>query len=98
MLQDKPERTIRTRSGSRMKEKNLKGDITTYVLLFSLFGCVNAAYDTPTIKSQAEVAKNINAIEMDMTKNGIQHDLHSLLNLVSAALLGLLVFQSIMWD
>lgn len=96
MLQDKPEQAIR--AWRRMKDNNFQGDTTTYALLFSLFGCVNGDYDMPTIKSQAEVAKRINFIEMDMTKNGIQHNLHSLTNLVSVASLGLPVFQRIMWD
>lgn len=81
MLQDKPERAIR--AWARMKDKNLMPDIQTYALLFSLFGNVAAPYDDPNIMSQAEAARRISAIEMDMTRNGIQHNLLSLKNLVS---------------
>ncbi|KAG6406146.1 hypothetical protein SASPL_133745 [Salvia splendens] len=82
MLQDKPERAIRV--WARMKYKNLKPDIRTYELLFSLFGSVNAPYDDPNLVSQADAAKRIKAIEMDMTRHGIQHNLFSLQNLLKA--------------
>ncbi|XP_047975263.1 pentatricopeptide repeat-containing protein At1g76280 isoform X1 [Salvia hispanica] len=79
---DKPERAIRV--WARMKDKNLKPDIRTYELLFSLFGSVNAPYDNPNLVSQADAAKRIKAIEMDMTRHGIQHNLFSLQNLLKA--------------
>lgn len=92
MLQDKPERAIRV--WARMKDKNLKPDIRTYELLFSLFGSVNAPYDNPNLVSQADAAKRIKAIEMDMTRHGIQHNLFSLQNLVNIASLRFLVVSA----
>lgn len=92
MLQDKPERAIRV--WARMKYKNLKPDIRTYELLFSLFGSVNAPYDDPNLVSQADAAKRIKAIEMDMTRHGIQHNLFSLQNLVNVASLRFLVVSA----
>ncbi|KAL1557173.1 hypothetical protein AAHA92_12695 [Salvia divinorum] len=79
---DKPERAIRV--WAQMKYKNLMPDIRTYELLFSLFGSVNAPYDNPNLVSQADAAKRIKAIEMDMTRHGIQHNLFSLQNLLKA--------------
>ena len=69
-----------------MKQLKVTPSIKTYELLFSLFGNVNAPYETGNILSQAEVAKRINALEDDMMRNGIQHSYISIRNLVSAFL------------
>ncbi|XP_057776974.1 pentatricopeptide repeat-containing protein At1g76280 isoform X2 [Salvia miltiorrhiza] len=79
---DKPERAIRV--WARMKYRNHIPDIRTYELLFSLFGNVNAPYDNANMSSQADAAKRIKAIEMDMMRHGIQHNLFSLQNLLKA--------------
>lgn len=89
MLQDQPERAIRV--WARMKHLNLMPDIRTYELLFSLFVNVNAPYEDADIISQAVAAKRINAIEMDMMRNGFQHNLFTLQNLVSVASLSFTV-------
>lgn len=65
-----------------MKKLNLQPNIRTYELLFSLFGNVNAPYEEGNMLSQVDVAKRINAIEMDMMKNGLQHSHLSLSNVV----------------
>lgn len=65
-----------------MKQLKLKPDIRTYELLFSLFGNVNAPYEEGNMLSQVDAAKRINAIEMDMMRNGIQHSYISTRNLV----------------
>ncbi|PSS31201.1 Pentatricopeptide repeat-containing protein [Actinidia chinensis var. chinensis] len=79
---DRPERAVRILV--KMKEMELQPDIRTYELLFSLFGNVNAPYEEGNILSQFDVAKRINAIEMDMVKNGIQHSHLSMKNLLKA--------------
>lgn len=79
---DQPERAIRV--WARMKHLNLMPDIRTYELLFSLFVNVNAPYEDADIISQAVAAKRINAIEMDMMRNGFQHNLFTLQNLLKA--------------
>ncbi|KAJ9546543.1 hypothetical protein OSB04_019086 [Centaurea solstitialis] len=70
----------------KMKQLKVTPNINTYELLFSLFGNVNAPYETGNILSQAEVAKRIHALEDDMMRNGIQHSFISIRNLVSAFL------------
>ncbi|KAH6778303.1 hypothetical protein C2S51_009615 [Perilla frutescens var. frutescens] len=79
---DKPERAIRVLA--RMKKLNLIPDIRTYELLFSLFVNVNAPYEDANIISQADAAKRINAIEKDMMRHGIQHNIFTLQNLLRA--------------
>ncbi|PIA46252.1 hypothetical protein AQUCO_01500044v1 [Aquilegia coerulea] len=79
---DQPERAVRLLA--KMKQLNLKFDTKTYELLFSLFGCVNAPYEDGNILSRAEAAKRINAIELDMRKNGILHSHSSMEKLLKA--------------
>jgi hypothetical protein len=70
-----------------MKRLKILPDIRTYELLFSLFGNVNAPYEEGNMMSQVDAAKRINAIEMDMAKNGIQHSHLSMKNLVTTSLI-----------
>lgn len=67
---------------AKMKRLNIQPDVRTYELLFSLFGNVNEPYEEGNMLSQVEVARRINAIEMDMMKNGIQHSHATMKNLV----------------
>ncbi|KDO43134.1 hypothetical protein CISIN_1g004279mg [Citrus sinensis] len=78
---DKPERAIKIFAKMRQK---LRPDIRTYELLFSLFGNVNAPYEEGNMFSQVDSAKRINAIEMDMARNNIQHSHISMKNLLKA--------------
>ncbi|XP_020533461.1 pentatricopeptide repeat-containing protein At1g76280 isoform X2 [Jatropha curcas] len=68
---DKPERAVRILA--KMKQLKVKPNSWTYAHLFSLFGNVNAPYEDGNMLSQVDSAKRINAIEMDMEKNGVQH-------------------------
>ncbi|XAR61556.1 hypothetical protein NMG60_11016012 [Bertholletia excelsa] len=79
---DQPERAIHILA--KMKGMQLQPDIRTYELIFSLFGNVNAPYEEGNMLSQVDVAKRINAIEMDMIKHGIQHSHSSVRNLLKA--------------
>ncbi|KAL8531447.1 hypothetical protein ACS0TY_008156 [Phlomoides rotata] len=79
---DQPERGLRVLA--KLKYLKLMPDIRTYELLFSLFGNVNVPYEDANSLSQADAAKRINAIEMDMMKNGIQHSHLSMHNLLRA--------------
>ncbi|XP_047324858.1 pentatricopeptide repeat-containing protein At1g76280 isoform X2 [Impatiens glandulifera] len=79
---DRPECAIRMLA--KMKQIKIQPDIKTYELLFSLFGNVNAPYEEGNILSQVDVAKRINLIEVDMSKNGIPHTLSSVKNLLKA--------------
>ncbi|CAN0877087.1 Pentatricopeptide repeat-containing protein At1g76280 [Linum grandiflorum] len=79
---DQPERAVRMLA--KMKKLNFKPDIRTYELLFSLFGNVNSPYEGGDMWSHMEVSKRINAIEMDMEKNGVQHSQTSMNNLLKA--------------
>ncbi|CAN1311614.1 Pentatricopeptide repeat-containing protein At1g76280 [Linum perenne] len=79
---DQPERAVRVLA--KMKKLNFKPDIWTYELLFSLFGNVNAPYEEGNMWSHMEVTKRIDAIEMDMAKNGVQHTHTSMKNLLKA--------------
>lgn len=76
---DKPERAIKI--FAKMRQLKLRPDIRTYELLFSLFGNVNAPYEEGNMFSQVDSAKRINAIEMDMARNNIQHSHISMKNL-----------------
>ncbi|KAG9144451.1 hypothetical protein Leryth_014493 [Lithospermum erythrorhizon] len=77
---DRPERAVRMLA--KMKELHIRPNMRTYVLMFSLFGNVNAPYEDGNMLSQVDAAKRIKAIEMDMMKNGIQHNSWSMKNLV----------------
>ncbi|KAJ4717572.1 Pentatricopeptide repeat [Melia azedarach] len=79
---DQPERAVKILA--KMKQLSLRPDIMTYELLFSLFGNVNAPYEEGNMLSQVDCAKRINAIEMDMTKNNVQHSHLSMKNLLKA--------------
>ncbi|GAY48998.1 hypothetical protein CUMW_115890 [Citrus unshiu] len=79
---DKPERAIKI--FAKMRQLKLRPDIRTYELLFSLFGNVNAPYEEGNMFSQVDSAKRINAIEMDMARNNIQHSHISMKNLLKA--------------
>lgn len=78
--QDQPERA--TRILAKMRQKELRPNIRTYELMFSLFGCVNAPYESGNMKSHLDAAKRISVIEADMLKNGIRHSSLSIANLV----------------
>ena len=65
-----------------MKHLDLKPDIWTYEILFSLFGNVNVPYEEGNMLSHADVSKRISIIEMDMLNHGIQHSFVSMKNLV----------------
>jgi hypothetical protein len=84
-LQDQPEHAVQILA--KMKRLKVLPDIRTYELLFSLFGNVNAPYEEGNMMSQVDAAKRINAIEMDMAKNGIQHSHLSMKNLVTTSLI-----------
>ncbi|KAK3006304.1 hypothetical protein RJ639_016858 [Escallonia herrerae] len=79
---DQPERAVRILA--KMKQLKQPPDIRTYELLFSLFGNVNAPYEEGNMLSQLDAAKRINAIEVDMLSNGIQHSNVSINNLLKA--------------
>ncbi|KAJ9189925.1 hypothetical protein P3X46_001173 [Hevea brasiliensis] len=79
---EQPERAIRM--WAKMKQLKIQPNIWTYELLFSLFGNVNAPYEDGNMLSRADSAKRIKAIEMDMTKNGVQHSHLSMKNLLKA--------------
>ncbi|CAA7042532.1 unnamed protein product [Microthlaspi erraticum] len=79
---DQPERAVRVLA--RMKQLKLRPDMRTYELLFSLFGNVNAPYEEGNMLSQVECCKRINAIEVDMVKNGFQHSPTSRKNVLRA--------------
>ncbi|XP_023643985.1 pentatricopeptide repeat-containing protein At1g76280 isoform X2 [Capsella rubella] len=79
---DQPERAVQVLA--RMKQLKLRPDMRTYELLFSLFGNVNAPYEEGNMLSQADCCKRINAIEMDMVRNGFQHSSISRRNVLRA--------------
>lgn len=79
---DQPERAVKILA--KMKHLKILPDIKTYEQLFSLFGNVNAPYEEGNMLSQVDAAKRINAIEMDMAKNGVQHSILSMKNLLKA--------------
>lgn len=65
-----------------MRHKEVRPNIRTYELMFSLFGHVNAPYESGNMQSHMDAAKRISAIEADMLRNGIQHSSLSITNLV----------------
>ncbi|KAK1392976.1 pentatricopeptide repeat-containing protein [Heracleum sosnowskyi] len=79
---DQPERA--TRILAKMRHKELRPNIRTYELMFSLFGFVNAPYESGDVQSHLDAAKRISAIEADMLKNGFQHSSLSIANLLRA--------------
>ncbi|XP_011623262.1 pentatricopeptide repeat-containing protein At1g76280 isoform X1 [Amborella trichopoda] len=81
-VMDEPERGIRVLA--KMKKLNIKSDIRTYELLFSLFGNVNAPYEEGNLLSRADVWRRIRTVEADMVKNGVHHSPRSMHNLLRA--------------
>uniref|UniRef100_A0A7N0RH55 Pentatricopeptide repeat-containing protein n=1 Tax=Kalanchoe fedtschenkoi TaxID=63787 RepID=A0A7N0RH55_KALFE len=79
---DKPE--LAKRMLSRMKKMQVQLDMRTYELLFALFGNVNTPYEEWSRVSQEETAKRIRVIELDMARNGFQHNFTSMRNLLNA--------------
>ncbi|XP_073220230.1 pentatricopeptide repeat-containing protein At1g76280 isoform X2 [Cicer arietinum] len=79
---NQPERAVRV--FAKMRKIKILPDTRTYELLFSLFGTVNSPYEDSNLLSQVDVAKRINAIERDMTNNGVQHSQLSLKNLMKS--------------
>ncbi|CAN8240166.1 unnamed protein product [Cochlearia groenlandica] len=79
---DQPERAVRVLA--RMKQLKLRPDMRTFELLFSVFSNVNAPYEEGNMMSQVQCCKRINAIEMDMVRNGFQHSLISRRNVLRA--------------
>ncbi|KAL1190046.1 Pentatricopeptide repeat-containing protein [Cardamine amara subsp. amara] len=79
---DQPERAVRVLA--RMKQLKIRPDMRTFELLFSLFGNVNAPYEEGNMLSQVDCCKRINAIEMDMLRNGFQHSPISRRNVLRA--------------
>lgn len=79
---DQPERAVRILL--KMKELKVKPNGRTYQLLFSMFGIVNAPYESGNMISQEVAAKRINAIQMDMVKNEVQHSYLSMMGLLQA--------------
>ncbi|KAB2044758.1 hypothetical protein ES319_D01G112700v1 [Gossypium barbadense] len=77
-----PKRALRILA--KMRQLKLQPDIRTYELLFSMFGNVNAPYEEGNRLSHVDSRKRINAIEMDMAKNGVQHSHLSMKNLLKA--------------
>ncbi|XP_073011123.1 pentatricopeptide repeat-containing protein At1g76280 isoform X2 [Typha latifolia] len=81
-VMDEPERAVRVIA--IMKHLNIKSNIRTYELMFSLFGNVNDPYEKGDMFSHVDVAKRISIIHMDMMKNEIQHSFTSMKNLIRA--------------
>ncbi|KAG9442350.1 hypothetical protein H6P81_018204 [Aristolochia fimbriata] len=81
-VMDEPERAIRVLA--KMKELKIKSDVRTYELLYSLFGKVNAPYENGNMLSMADARKRICAIEMDMSRSGVEHTYMSMKNLMKA--------------
>ncbi|MBA0550393.1 hypothetical protein Golob_021344 [Gossypium lobatum] len=79
---DQPKRALQILA--KMRQLKLQPDIRTYELLFSMFGNVNAPYEEGNRLSHVDSRKRINAIEMDMAKNGVQHSHLSMKNLLKA--------------
>lgn len=65
-----------------MKHLNVKPNIRTYELLFSLFSNINVPYEEGHVLSHVDVSKRISIIETDMLNNEIQHSFVSMKNLV----------------
>ncbi|XP_040383427.1 pentatricopeptide repeat-containing protein At1g76280 isoform X2 [Oryza brachyantha] len=81
-IMNEPERAVRILA--EMKHLNLKPNLRTYELLFSLFGNVNIPYEEGNVLSRVDVSKRISIIEMDMLNNEIQHSFVCMKNLIRA--------------
>ncbi|KAF0913796.1 hypothetical protein E2562_024883, partial [Oryza meyeriana var. granulata] len=81
-IMNEPERAVRILA--EMKHLNLKPNLRTYELLFSLFGNVNIPYEEGNVLSHVDVSKRISIIETDMLNNEIQHSFVCMKNLVRA--------------
>uniref|UniRef100_A0A0D9XER6 Pentacotripeptide-repeat region of PRORP domain-containing protein n=1 Tax=Leersia perrieri TaxID=77586 RepID=A0A0D9XER6_9ORYZ len=81
-IMNEPERAVRILA--EMKRLNLKPNLRTYELLFSLFGNVNIPYEEGNALSHVDVSKRISIIEMDMLNNEIQHSFVCMKNLIRA--------------
>uniref|UniRef100_A0A0E0B495 Pentacotripeptide-repeat region of PRORP domain-containing protein n=2 Tax=Oryza glumipatula TaxID=40148 RepID=A0A0E0B495_9ORYZ len=81
-MMNEPERAVRVLA--EMRHLNLKPNLRTYELLFSLFGNVNVPYEEGNVLSHADVSKRISIIETDMLNNEIQHSFVCMKNLIRA--------------
>ncbi|CAN6182624.1 unnamed protein product [Urochloa humidicola] len=81
-IKNEPERAVRILA--KMKHVNMKANLRTYELLFSLFGNVNVPYEEGNVLSHVDVSKRISIIEMDMLSNQLQHSFVSMKNLIRA--------------
>ncbi|KAG8049901.1 hypothetical protein GUJ93_ZPchr0009g1135 [Zizania palustris] len=81
-IMNEPERAIRILA--EMKHLNVKPNLRTYELLFSLFGNINVPYEQGNVISHVDVSKRISIIEMDMLNNEIRHSFVSMKNLIRA--------------
>lgn len=81
-IMDEPERAVKLLA--KLKDLNIRPNIRTYEVLFSLFGNVNAPYERGNWPSHMHAAERIRHIEMDMKINGVQHSYASMKNLVRA--------------
>lgn len=84
-MQDEPDRAIHLLA--RIRKSNVKLNIRTYALMFSIFGNVNAPYEKGNMLSHVDVSRRIRIIENDMSRNEICHSFDSLKNLVSSSFL-----------
>ncbi|XP_020572302.1 pentatricopeptide repeat-containing protein At1g76280 isoform X2 [Phalaenopsis equestris] len=81
-IMDEPERAVRILV--KMKCLNLRPNIRTFELLFSLFGNVNVPYERGTWPSHMHAAERIRQIELGMRRSGVQHSYMSMKNLIRA--------------
>ncbi|XP_020251597.1 pentatricopeptide repeat-containing protein At1g76280 isoform X2 [Asparagus officinalis] len=81
-IMDQPDRAVHILA--KMKHLQIKPNIRTYELLFSLFGNINIPYEKGNMFSHADVSRRINAIEKDMIRIGVQHSYMSMKNLIRA--------------
>ncbi|XP_057866655.1 pentatricopeptide repeat-containing protein At1g76280 isoform X2 [Cryptomeria japonica] len=79
---NEPERAMRVIA--RMRLVNVKPNLSTYEMMFFLFGNVNSPYERGDQMSQEAVSKRIATIEMDMARNGVEHSRKSVTNLLTA--------------
>ncbi|KAG0484411.1 hypothetical protein HPP92_008490 [Vanilla planifolia] len=81
-VMDDPERAVHI--FARMKRLNIRPNIRTYEVLFSLFSNVNAPYERGNWLSRMHAFERIRHIEQDMMRNGVRHSYISLKNLIRA--------------
>ncbi|KAK8933725.1 Pentatricopeptide repeat-containing protein [Platanthera zijinensis] len=81
-IMDEPERAIHTLA--KLKRLNIRPNIKTFEVLFSLFGNVNAPYERGNWPSHMHAAERIRHIEMAMRRYGVRHSYMSMKNLVRA--------------